>query len=293
MSGYVRQSVANIVPGEVVRAEPLNNEFNAIKDAFVLATGHKHDGTTAEGAYVPLISDTNARNKVSVNAGTNSVDVSISVGGVGTQQLSFKDGVIEPTVTDDIDLGSTTKRFNNGWITTLTGTTATYTTVSATNLTGVSTLAGTTITATGAFNFTGATVTVAAPTTNSNPATKLYVDNAIAVGGILPTQTGNAGRFLTTNGTASSWADVYPTQTGNAGTFLTTNGTSVSWSAVLPTQTGNAGRFLTTNGTSASWAQVYPAQTGNDGLPLVTDGTNASWGLPHFAHIGLVANGIY
>jgi hypothetical protein len=49
-----------------------------------------------------------------------------------------------------------------------------------------------------------------------------------------------------------------PTQTGNSGEFLTTNGTVASWAAVdaLPTQSGQTGKFLTTNGTAASWASV-------------------------------------
>lgn len=47
-----------------------------------------------------------------------------------------------------------------------------------------------------------------------------------------------------------------PTQAGNSGKFLTTNGVSPSWATVgsLPTQTGNAGKFLTTDGTDASWS---------------------------------------
>ena len=49
-----------------------------------------------------------------------------------------------------------------------------------------------------------------------------------------------------------------PSLTGNSGKFLTTNGTTVSWASVdaLPSQTGNSGKFLTTNGTVASWATV-------------------------------------
>lgn len=73
----------------------------------------------------------------------------------------------------------------------------------------------------------------------------------------LPTQTGNSGKFLTTNGSSASWAtvDALPSQTGQNGKFLTTNGTDASWEAVdaLPSQTGNAGKVLTTDGTSASW----------------------------------------
>ena len=49
-----------------------------------------------------------------------------------------------------------------------------------------------------------------------------------------------------------------PDQTGNAGKFLTTDGTNPSWAEVdaLPSQTGNEGKFLTTDGTDASWAEV-------------------------------------
>ena len=46
-----------------------------------------------------------------------------------------------------------------------------------------------------------------------------------------------------------------PSQSGNSGKFLTTNGSAVSWATVdaLPSQSGQSGKFLTTNGTTASW----------------------------------------
>ena len=55
-----------------------------------------------------------------------------------------------------------------------------------------------------------------------------------------------------------STAYVVPSQTGNSGKYLKTDGTTSSWSTVdsLPSQTGNAGEFLTTDGTTASWAVV-------------------------------------
>jgi hypothetical protein len=51
---------------------------------------------------------------------------------------------------------------------------------------------------------------------------------------------------------------VVPSQTGNSGKYLTTNGTVSSWGAVdaLPSQTSNSGKYLTTDGTTASWATV-------------------------------------
>lgn len=51
-----------------------------------------------------------------------------------------------------------------------------------------------------------------------------------------------------------------PSQTSNSGKYLTTDGTNSSWGTVtpysLPSQTGNSGKYLTTNGTSESWGTV-------------------------------------
>jgi hypothetical protein len=59
------------------------------------------------------------------------------------------------------------------------------------------------------------------------------IADATDVDNILPSQTSNSGRYLTTDGTNSSWGVVnqysLPSQTGNSGKFLTTNGTSESW----------------------------------------------------------------
>jgi len=52
---------------------------------------------------------------------------------------------------------------------------------------------------------------------------------------VVPAQAGQSGKYLTTNGTASSWGtvDALPSQTSNAGKYLTTNGTSPSWAAIV------------------------------------------------------------
>ena len=52
--------------------------------------------------------------------------------------------------------------------------------------------------------------------------------------------------------------DPLPSQTGNTGEFLTTDGSTTSWAVVsqVPSQTGNAGLYLTTDGSAASWATV-------------------------------------
>jgi hypothetical protein len=53
----------------------------------------------------------------------------------------------------------------------------------------------------------------------------------LPVGDSLPDQSGQNGKFLTTDGTDASWAtvDALPDQTGQSGKVLTTNGTTASW----------------------------------------------------------------
>ena len=104
----------------------------------------------------------------------------------------------------------------------------------------------------------------------------------------LPTQTGQSGKYLTTDGTNANWStithpDEIPGQTSNAGKFLTTDGSVISWATVaqytLPTQSGQSGKYLTTDGTSESWGIVdaLPAQTSHSGKFLTTDGSVANW----------------
>ena len=64
-----------------------------------------------------------------------------------------------------------------------------------------------------------------------------FADNAAAsailAASYTPTQTGNAGKYLTTDGSVTSWGDVdaLPDQTGNAGKYLKTDGTTATWEA--------------------------------------------------------------
>lgn len=117
MTGYVRQSAADIVPTAIVRAAPLNNEFNELRDTFEQTGGHRHNGSAAEGAYIPLISDADAFNKVAVNIVDNSVDVYIEVAGAAVKQVVVIDGAIVPVTDGDIDLGTNAKQFKDLYIT--------------------------------------------------------------------------------------------------------------------------------------------------------------------------------
>ena len=114
MAGYTRQS--SYADGDIIDAADSNDEYNQLLAAFVNTTGHKHDGTAAEGPVIGLIGDPGVvtpKNKVVVDDANNQVEVSIDVGGTSTEQLVIKDGVIEPTTDNDIDLGASGKEFKD------------------------------------------------------------------------------------------------------------------------------------------------------------------------------------
>ena len=55
-TGYIRNDVSNdIANNNVVDADDLDGEFDALVAAFAAATGHTHDGTAAEGGAITLI----------------------------------------------------------------------------------------------------------------------------------------------------------------------------------------------------------------------------------------------
>ena len=116
MTGYVRQSAADIVPTAVVRAAPINNELNALRDAFEQTAGHKHDGTAAEGGYVPLIADAAAKDKVVVDGTNHRVGVHVNVSGTSVEQVRVQDGAIVPVTGNDVDLGTNSLQFKDLYI---------------------------------------------------------------------------------------------------------------------------------------------------------------------------------
>ena len=72
MASYTRQSTIN--DGDTITAALFNNEFNQLLAAFNNSTGHKHDGTTAEGPVIGLIGDageTSPNNKVLIDTSNN------------------------------------------------------------------------------------------------------------------------------------------------------------------------------------------------------------------------------
>jgi hypothetical protein len=78
--------------------------------------------------------------------------------------------------------------------------------------------------------------------------------SSLTLGSALPILSGGTGQTTST----AAFNALAPTQTSNSGKYLTTDGTNSSWATVnaLPTQTGQNGKYLTTDGTTASWATV-------------------------------------
>lgn len=93
---------------------------------------------------------------------------------------------------------------------------------------------------TGKMIYTNGNNTFATTDTTTIGRSVMAAANQAAIATIaLPSQGGNSGLFLTTNGTVTSWASAaggLPTQTGNATYPLITDGTSTSWYTGLSLQ---------------------------------------------------------
>ena len=98
MAGYTRQDTANnIANGNVIDADDFDAEYNALESAFNASTGHKHDGTSGEGAPITkvgpsqdlVVSATQVKPKT-----TNTLDL-------GTSSLQYKDGYFDGVVYQD------------------------------------------------------------------------------------------------------------------------------------------------------------------------------------------------
>jgi hypothetical protein len=116
MAGYTRQSLAQILNGEIVSAPPLNAEFNQILSAFNNSTGHKHDGTAAEGPPIDRIADLDQNNLIFVDTSANQINFYVESSAASVGQISIQDGAIVPFTDNDIDLGSSSFEFKDLYI---------------------------------------------------------------------------------------------------------------------------------------------------------------------------------
>ena len=114
MAGFTRQS--SFTDGDIINAADSNDEFNQLVNAFANTSGHKHDGTAAEGPVIGLIGDPGVAtpiNKVVVDDTNNRIGVFVDVSGSTTEQVRFQDGAIVPVADNDIDLGTSSLEFKD------------------------------------------------------------------------------------------------------------------------------------------------------------------------------------
>jgi hypothetical protein len=118
MAGYARTNLADIQSGEVVKSAPINAELNAVVTAFAFSGGHNHDGSSTEGAYVGLIADTDALNKVVVDTSNNRVGFFSEVSSAAVEQIRVQNNAIIPVSTGSgtVDLGSSSAEFKDLYI---------------------------------------------------------------------------------------------------------------------------------------------------------------------------------
>ena len=273
MAGYIRQSTADIIPNETVKSAPINAEYNAIRDAFSASGGHKHDGSTGEGVFVPLIADTDGKNKVVVDTANNRVGIFTEVGGVAVEQIRIQDGAIVPVQDDDIDLGASGAEFKNLWIDgtanidALVSAAVTITggNINGTVIGGTTPAAGTFTTATATSfvgpltgNVTGGVTgnVVGNLTGNVTSSSGLSTFNNVTVNGTLTADvtgdvtgdiTGDVTGDLTGNVTGNLTGDVYAS---NGTSKILENGTNGSDASFTGSVTGNVTGNVTSTGTS-------------------------------------------
>ena len=179
---YTRQST--ISDGDTITAALFNNEYNQLLNSFAYsssdaaATGHRHDGSSAQGGSIYKIGDLDFLNKIEADSTNNRWGIYVEVSSSAVEQIRVQDGAIVPVTDNDIDLGTGSLEFKDaffdGTVTTdaLVADTAdinggtvdgaivggssaaagSFTTIAASGaFTGSSTVQGTTITATTAF----------------------------------------------------------------------------------------------------------------------------------------------
>ena len=249
MAGYVRQSAADIVPTGVVRAAPINNELNALRDAFSAASGHKHDGTAAEGTPVPVIGDADLLNKIATDTGNNRHGVFVEVAAAAVEQVRFQDGAIVPVTDNDIDLGTSALEFKDLYID---GTANIDSLVADTaDINGGTvdaTVVGATTPAAGTFTSLTANTSLVAATADINAGT---IDGAVIGGAVAQTITGT---------TVTSTVGFVGGLTGN----VTGNTAGTHTGPVVGSVTGN----LTGNVTASTGTSTFNDVTINGGLNM-------------------------
>jgi len=259
-TGYVRNDTANnIANGNVINADDLDGEFNAVEAAFNNSSGHTHDGTTSEGAAIEVIGP--------------------------SQDIVATASLLRPKTNNAVDLGTTSLKYKDLHMQG-TAAIATNATVGGTlGVTGATTLSDT-LAVTGNQTNTG-NLTVNGNTTLGNAASDTVTVTADVASNLIP----SADNTYDLGASGSEWKDLYvdgtanidtgSIDTANVGTLavsgnstlqgdLTVNG-SISGSGSIVATTANTlttARTITIAGATAGAANF----DGSDNITITTSG---------------------
>ena len=116
---YTRQST--ISDGDTITAALFNNEYNQVLNAFAYsssdaaATGHRHDGSAAQGGSIYKIGDLDFLNKIEADSTNNRWGFYVEVSSSAVEQIRVQDGAIVPVTDNDIDLGTSSLEFKDAY----------------------------------------------------------------------------------------------------------------------------------------------------------------------------------
>ncbi len=157
---YTRQST--ISDGDTITAALFNNEYNQVLNAFAYsssdaaATGHRHDGSAAQGGSIYKIGDLDFLNKIEADSTNNRWGFYVEVSSSAVEQIRVQDGAIVPVTDNDIDLGTSSLEFKDAYFD---GTVTTDALVADTADINGGTVDGATIGASSATTIVGTTIT--------------------------------------------------------------------------------------------------------------------------------------
>lgn len=225
-TGYVRNDTANnIANGNVINADDLDGEFNAVEAAFNNSSGHTHDGTTSEGAPIEVIGP--------------------------SQDIVATASLLRPKTNNTVDLGTTSLKYKDLHMAG-TAAIATNATVGGTlGVTGATTLSST-LAVTGNQTNTG-NLTVNGNTTLGNAASDTVTVTADVASNLIP----SADDTYDLGASGSEWKDAYidgtayidtgSIDTANVGTLAVSgNGTITGDLTVNGSLTGSGSIVATT-----------------------------------------------
>jgi hypothetical protein len=259
MSGYIRQDTSNnIATGSVINAADLDNEFDAVVGAFNSSSGHKHDGTSGEGAPITATGP--------------------------TQDVVTSSSALYPKTTNTIDLGTSTLKYKNLY---LIGTANLASLVADTADINAGTIDGTVIggstAAAGTFSTLAASsatvggVTVATTTATQTLTGKTISADSNTLSGIAASSFVLSDASGNIDGAAVQKAIPTGVVVGTTDTQTLTNKTIDLASNTLTVTSAQLAAALTDEtGTGSVVFSASPALTGTPTAPTATAGTNTT-----------------